>query len=393
MNQPPGYPPGGPPKFGGTQLMPNAPQLPGQPQQPQYGQPAPQQPYGQPPQQQPYGQPPAQQPGYGQQPPPGYGAPPGYGQAPAPGFGAPQQQGYGQQPPQQPGYGQQQPAQPPYPGQAANPYAPPQAQGYPAQQPMGMMMTPGGQFGIGEMLSAGWEGFKANWVPLVIAHLVMGAIAAVAMMVFYIPGMFMMASGDSGAVVGMILMLVGVAVAVVASMFFMGGMVKLWLACARGQNPSVGMIFSGGGFFFQMLVAGIICGLVMCIPIFGWFIAAPALCLTWFFIVDQQKGAVDALKASWNATSGYKLTAFVVFIVCELCAFIPVVGGFVAGALLAMCLTALYLRVAGSGAPASVGAPPAQQWGAPAPSAQPMGYQQPPPGYGPPPGFGPPPGP
>jgi len=64
-----------------------------------------------------YGQP--QQVGYGQQPPPGYGAPqqqPGYGQpqAPPPGYGAPQP-GYGQQPPppgypqqpQQPGYGQQ----------------------------------------------------------------------------------------------------------------------------------------------------------------------------------------------------------------------------------------------------------------------------------------------
>jgi hypothetical protein len=148
MNQPPGYPPGGPQypgqpggfpqqgqpqqapqqkPFQGTQLMPGAPAQPGaQPQQ--YGQPPPgygQPPYGQPPQQpqygQPppgYGQPPQQQPQYGQ-PAPGYGQPPAqqpaygqppqqqaYGQAP---YGAPPQQGYGAPPQQQYGMQQQQP--------------------------------------------------------------------------------------------------------------------------------------------------------------------------------------------------------------------------------------------------------------------------------------------
>jgi LemA protein len=80
------------------QLPPQAP--PGQ-MPPGYGQPQ-QVGYGQPPQQPGYAQP--QQPGYGQQPAPqpGYGAPqPGYGQQPPPGY--PQQP----QQPQQPGYGQQ----------------------------------------------------------------------------------------------------------------------------------------------------------------------------------------------------------------------------------------------------------------------------------------------
>ena len=106
MNQPPGYPPGGPQypgqpgfpqqqpqgqpqqqaqkPFQGTQLMPGAP---GQPQQP-YGQPQPG--YGQPPQQQ-YGAPPQQQ---------------QYGQPPQQQYGAPQQQQYGQ-PQQAAAYGAQ----------------------------------------------------------------------------------------------------------------------------------------------------------------------------------------------------------------------------------------------------------------------------------------------
>jgi hypothetical protein len=116
MNQPPGYPPGGPQypgqpgafpqqgqpqqgqpqqgqkPFQGTQLMPGSPQQPGQPQ---YGQPPPG--YGQP--QPGYGQPPQQQPQYGQPPQqPQYGAPQQqYGmQQAAPGYGAPGAQAFGQ---------------------------------------------------------------------------------------------------------------------------------------------------------------------------------------------------------------------------------------------------------------------------------------------------------
>lgn len=153
MNQPPGYPPGGPPypgqglppgqapqgapqQSGGTQLMPQFGQPPApNPAAAPYGAPPPQQPppgygpppqapqqYGQPPQQAPYGQPP---PGYGppgQQPPPGYGPP---GGAP-PGYGPPQQQA--PQYPMQQYPGQLQPGamQPQQPG-GMNPYAAPQA--------------------------------------------------------------------------------------------------------------------------------------------------------------------------------------------------------------------------------------------------------------------------
>jgi hypothetical protein len=185
MNQPPGYPPGGPPQypgqpgfppqgqpqqpqakpFQGTQLMPGAPAMPQQaPQQPQYGQPPAPQPYGAPPPQAPpgYGQPPPGQPAYGQpppgqqpfgQPPPGqpaYGQPPpggqpGYGAPPGQPYGAPPQgpAGYGL-PPTPPGYGPPPGAAPygaPQPGYGAapNPYAAPQGFGAPG----GLALQPG----------------------------------------------------------------------------------------------------------------------------------------------------------------------------------------------------------------------------------------------------------
>jgi hypothetical protein len=161
MNQPPGYPPGGPQypgqpgfpqqqpqgqpqqqqkPFQGTQLMPGAP---GQPQQP-YGQPQPG--YGQQPQQQ-YGTPPQQQ----------YGAPPQqqqqYAQPPQQQYGAPPQQQYGQPPPQQ--YGAP-PQQPQY-------GAPPQQQQYgqPPQQQYGQQPAPYGAQQYGQQMQQGFAGAGA----------------------------------------------------------------------------------------------------------------------------------------------------------------------------------------------------------------------------------------
>jgi hypothetical protein len=400
MNQPPGYPPGGPPypgqpgafpqqgqpqqgqpapqqgakPFQGTQLMPGAPMNPavqaaqaqaaaaqaagpgGYPQQPP---PA----YGQPPQPPPYGQPPA---GYGQ-PPPAYGqAAPGYGQPPAGGYGPPPQGGpapYGVQG----GYGA------PAPGYGAPP-------GYAPMAPGGALAPVNGpQFGIGEMLSAGWSRFKANWLMLIVAHLIVAFVVGVVVGVFFVPAMIM-ADSDSTAIIGSILMGIGGLLALGAMLFLAGGLTKFWLASARGEPVGIGTLFSGASFIVPFLVAYILMALVMWVPIVNIFLAL-CLCLAGFFIVDRKMGAVDALKASWSATSGYRLTTFVVLIVTYLCALIPIVGGFIAGPFAVMCLASLYLRVT-SGA-ASAAPAVAQPWGGAPPAGGAPGYGGPPPGYGP----------
>jgi hypothetical protein len=180
MNQPPGYPPGGPPYPGAPGAFPQqglapAPGAP-PPQQPGHGVQGTQLMANAPiniaqfeaqaraqaaaaaaAQQQPYGQPPGG-------PPPGYGAPPGapppqYGQPPLQPYGQPPQQAYGQPPPQpygpppQQAYGQPPAQQAPY-GQPPAPYG--QPQGYPGAQGYGQPGAPpqqpgvqGPQFGIG----------------------------------------------------------------------------------------------------------------------------------------------------------------------------------------------------------------------------------------------------
>jgi hypothetical protein len=179
MNQPPGYPPGGPPypgqpgappqasqpsqgaaphghkPFQGTQIMPTAPGSPAlsaaqaqaaaalaaqAPQQPPpYGQPPPGAPYGTPQQGSPYGVPGQ---AYGQQAPPaGYGPPPGQ-----PGYGS-QQGGYGQ-PPQ--GYGQ-----PPAGGYGQPAYGPPPGAQALAGQAYGAIQADFGQAGVALGISPG----------------------------------------------------------------------------------------------------------------------------------------------------------------------------------------------------------------------------------------------
>jgi|GEM_PF-1338559 len=406
MNQPPGYPPGGPPypgqpgfpqqgqapqgqapqqakPFQGTQLMPGAPS------HPQQAAAAPQAGYGQPQPPPGYGAPP--QPGYGQ-PPQGYGQPPaGYGQPPPGMPGAPQGMPgapppYGVQPPQG-GYG---PPGQPAPGYGPPPgYAPPQAAGYAMAQ-----AQPGATFGVGEMLSAGWNLFKQQWLTLILASLVVGIIVDVAAGVLFVPGYVMIlgaamsdaaggadAAAAGSSILGVILMGAGALVALAAMSFLNGGLTKVWLACARGEQGGVGLVFKGASFFLSFLGLFLLVGVVMAVPFVGWLallVLAPGLSLTPFFIVDKSMGAIGAMKASWNATSGYKLAVFLVFLVAFAICLIPFVGGFIAGPLASMALAALYLRVAGAGGPAATAAaPPAQPWG----GAPPGGYGNPPAGY------------
>ncbi|WP_067450297.1 RDD family protein [Actinomadura macra] len=163
----------------------------------------------------PYGQQPGygqQQPGYGQQPP----AQPGYGQQPQqPGYGQPQAQpGYGQ-PPAQPGYGQPQ-AQPGY-GQ-------PQAQPGYGQPPS----TPG-QSGYQEVHHHhyGSTGQLAEWGSRAGGYIIDYLIFAAPVFVLYLIGVLLTSSGGGVAVLGLLIMLVGVALSIA------GG---LWICYQEGTT-------------------------------------------------------------------------------------------------------------------------------------------------------------
>ena len=259
-----------------------------------------------------------------------------------------------------------------------NPYAAPQAAPPP---PPGAGAYTGSQqpWEIGEVLSAAFEGFKANWVVLVFSYLLSMVITAVVEYAPRIPtfvGVFRMGSGVDFALMGG-----GLLLGIVVMSFFWVGLYRIYLTVARGQQADFGLLFSGADRFLPMLLAHIILGLAvglgMALLIAPGVILACGLCMTGLFIVDQGIGPIQALQASWEATTGHKVQLFLFFLVAglilvaaEMCCCLPV---FAAAPTIFVAMTIIYLRVTGRAGPAPM--PPAG------------------PGYGPPgggPGYGPP---
>ena len=135
-----------------------------------------------------------------------------------------------------------------------------------------------------------------------------------------------------------------VSIPVQAYMF--GGVNHFALRVCRGEKPELNAVFSGGQFFLPMLGglllysfgAGI--GFVFCV--------VPGVVLTcgWLFyqqfIIDKGLGPVEALTASWRATTGQRLNVFVYLLL----SFVVVVAGLVALCVGALLVSAPVLVIA-----------------------------------------------
>ena len=125
-------------------------------------------------------------------------------------------------------------------------------------------------------------------------------------------------------------------VSIVMQAYIMGGVVQFALRVARGDKPEFGVVFSGGRFFGPMLGAtflssfGFLFGFMACIVpgvilLAGWIVYSA-------FIVDKGLGAIESLKASWQATTPYRMNIIVYVLLSFL---IGIAGG------LACCIGAL----------------------------------------------------
>jgi uncharacterized membrane protein len=274
-----------------------------------------------------------------------------------------------------------------------NPYAAPQA----APPMLAGPMMPGGGTGpqpweIGEVLGHGWNAFKANWATLFFAQLLAGFLGAIPT---YIPGILVavQAVDANSAEYWSIYAACMITSLLFVNTFFQVGLTKMCLAAARQQSPQFGDLFSGGGRYLSLMgatallfLAAILGYMLFIIP---GIILLLGLCLSSFYVVDQNMGPIEAMKASWAATSGQKgniflfgLLGFLIFLGgCAACYF----GIFAATSVLTVSMATIYLRLSG-------------QWGGGGPAFGPPGLlpggYAPPGGYGPPPagGFGPPPG-
>jgi uncharacterized membrane protein len=261
-----------------------------------------------------------------------------------------------------------------------NPYAPPQAA---VQMPLAAQAGTGQPqpWEIGEVLSAAFEAFKNNWVVLVFAPIITGVLimpAFIPMIVLIATGAIDVNSPEYYGVYSLTML-----ITVVLEAFFYVGLFRLALGAARGERVEFGGLFSGASRFLPMLGAIFL----VLIPVYFGFlllivpgvILALGLYMTTMFVVDQNMGPIDAMKASWAATDGHKMHLFLfglvamgIAIASEIACFLPI---FVAIPVLLVAHAIVYLRMTGRGGP-----PPAfaMQGGYPG--------QYPAPGYGPPPG-------
>jgi hypothetical protein len=273
-----------------------------------------------------------------------------------------------------------------------NPYAPPQAavqQYAPAQSGAGQPQP----WEIGEVLSAAFEAFKANWVVLVFTHLlsmVLGFIPSMVPVIFVAAGVVDMGSGEywgiySGSMIGLLIM----------DAFLYVGLYRISISAARGERPDFSMLFGGGDRFLSMLGTWL-----LLIPIVGFgyvFFVVPGVILglglfmSILFVVDQNMGPIDAMKASWAATQGHKMHLFLFGLVAVAMA----IGGYIACLvgifavlpIISVASALIYLRISGRGGPPPAFAMAGAYGGQYPP---PGGYGGPPAGYGGPPqgGFG-----
>lgn len=92
--------------------------------------------------------------------------------------------------------------------------------------------------------------------------------------------------------------------------FFQVGVVRIFLDAVRGRRPEIRDLVSGGDRVVPMLGAVVLFDLAVWLGalflVVPGVIAACGLLFHAWFVVDQDLGALDALRASWATTRGQK---------------------------------------------------------------------------------------
>ncbi len=296
-----------------------------------------------------------------------------------------------------------------------NPYAAPQAM---PPMPPGAPQAGGGApqpWDIGEVFGLAWEGFKRCWGVLVGSYFLTAIIAG-------IPGqapavLVATQAVDQGSSEYWAVYSVCTFIGLIIQSFFQPGLIRIWLAVARGQQPEFGALFGGGSKFLptfavlMLTIFAILIGYVFLIV--PGVILGLGLMFSQFFVVDADLGPIDAMKASWEATNGHKGKLFLFsllggIIVC-LGLLACCIGIYATLPIFWIAMAIVYIRLSGrgttssgydmsgggygggyGGVPPGYGAPPAGGFGAPPAGG---GYGGPPPqggggGYGGPHGGG-----
>jgi uncharacterized membrane protein len=83
----------------------------------------------------------------------------------------------------------------------------------------------------------------------------------------------------------------------------------VYLEGVRGKEVEIGEAFNKGvQYYFRTLLLHILVGLTLVVSllllVIPFFFVLPRVVLSYYFMVDQDMGVMDAYKASWDATKG-----------------------------------------------------------------------------------------
>lgn len=141
--------------------------------------------------------------------------------------------------------------------------------------------------------------------------------------------------------------------------FLQVGQVRLFLAATRNQPVRFEVLFSGIDRFLPFagmaIVSSLAMGVGFLLLIVPGVILAIGFSLAKYYVIEQEKGVIESLQASWEATRGNKGDLFVFMLVYAaliiggLCA--CGIGIFITMPLAEIALAAIYLRRSGEATP------------------------------------------
>ena len=192
-----------------------------------------------------------------------------------------------------------------------NPYAPPGAPVAP--DAIAVAVGAPQPWTAGEVIGVAWAKFREN-VPILLGSYFLvavlgagtGQVHNIARLAFHVPA-------QSGSSIG--LALFGFLAGQCVAAFLQVGFLRMLLVTARGGQPTMAMLFSGADRFLPMLGCtllislAIVLGLILLIV--PGVIVALGLAFSTIYVVDTPMGPIEAMKASWSATSGQKGEVFV----------------------------------------------------------------------------------
>ncbi|MCC6127077.1 MAG: DUF975 family protein [Pirellulales bacterium] len=98
------------------------------------------------------------------------------------------------------------------------------------------------------------------------------------------------------------------------------GQARILLKIARGQQTSMGELFSGGPYFLGVLGASILFGLMVCVGILLLIVPGIIVALMfsqfYYLIIDRNMGIMDSLNTAKELSNGNKMTLFMIQLVC-----------------------------------------------------------------------------